>query len=394
MVQHLVAAAEAGVVQMFDREKQLFCYRLKKTDRGLVREGLSRRYTVITLLGLHQFEHAGFASPIDTKPVLQNLSTNTGWVNNVGDLGLLLWLCALAAPESLAELDSRLDVTSALRRYRDARKGLTMELAWFLSGLCHWALAQPAKLADLRTLAFETYGMLQTNRGSGGLFGHAGKGSTAGWIRGKIGSLADQLYPVYAMTKLSEVYGDNGAAKGALDCARVLCAAQGPLGQWWWHYDASNGRVVQGYPVFSVHQHGMVPMTLLALGDALQVDFGPWIYKGLRWIHSENELGFDMEDASANVIWRSIYQPTLKKLWNAALNAGMGREENRSGNGLRILFECRPYELGWLLYAFAGRIGNQRSLSTVKEQIADVTTADALYAHGAKRNGENVVGNP
>ena len=358
MVQHLVAAAAAGVVQMFDRDRQLFCYRLKKTDRGLVQEGLSGRYTVITLLGLHQLEQAGFASPIDTKPVLKALLADPDWVDNIGDLGLLLWLCALATPEKLAELDSRLCVTSALRRYRDARKGLTMELAWFLSGLCHWALAQPAKLADLRTLAFETYGMLQSNRGSSGLFGHAGKGSTAGWIRGRIGSLADQLYPVYAMTKLSEAYGDDGAAKGALECARVLCATQGSLGQWWWHYDASSGRVVQGYPVFSVHQHGMVPMTLLALGDALQVDFSPWIYKGLRWIHSENELGFDMEDVSANVIWRSIYQPTLKKLWNAALNAGIGREENRSGNDLRILFECRPYELGWLLYAFAGRISN------------------------------------
>ena len=378
-VPRLVRAAAAGVVQMFDRTRQLFCYRLKKTDRGLVQEGISRRYTVITLLGLHRFEQAGFASPIDTKPVLRALLANTSWVNNVGDLGLLLWLCALSAPENLAELDSRLDVTSALRRYRDARKGLTMELAWFLSGLCHWALAQPAKLADLQTLAFTTYGMLQSNRGKAGLFGHASKGSTAGWIRGKIGSLADQLYPVYAMTKLSEAYGDDGAAKKALDCARVLCATQGPLGQWWWHYDASSGRVVQGYPVFSVHQHGMVPMTLLALGDALQVDFSPWIYKGLRWIHSENELGFDMEDVSANVIWRSIYQPTFKKLWNAALNAGMGREETQScSDDLRILFECRPYELGWLLYAFAGRIRNQRSLLTVKEQIADVTTADTL----------------
>jgi len=392
-VQYLVARAAVGLVQMFDRERQLFCYRLKKTDRGLVQEGISRRYTVIALLGLHQFEQAGFASPIDTKPVLQVLSTDTGWVNNIGDLGLLLWLCALAAPESLVELDSRLDVASALRRYRDARQGLTMELAWFLSGLSHWALAQPEKLPNLRALAFETYGMLRSNRGSGGLFGHvASKGSTAGWIRGRIGSLADQLYPIYAMTKFSGAYGDDAAAKEALDCARGLCNAQGPLGQWWWHYDASSGRVVQEYPVFSVHQHGMCPMTLFALGDVLQVDFGPWIYKGLRWINSENELGFDMEDASANVIWRSIYHPTFRRLWNAALNAGIGREEHQPGNGLRILFECRPYELGWLLYAFAGRAYNPQSLQTAKAQIADLTTADALYVPNMKKD-KNVVDN-
>jgi hypothetical protein len=348
--------AATGVVQMFDQQRQLFCYRLKTTDRGLVRDGISRRYSVITLLGLHQLKQAGMTSPIDTESVLKALSANTDWVDNIGDLGLLLWLCALSAPESLVELESRLGVASALARYRDARQGLTMELSWFLSGLSHWVLAQPEKLPDLRALAFETYGMLRSNRGSGGVFGHlADRRGTAGWVRGRIGSLADQLYPIYAMTKFSEAYQDDGAAQAALDCAGTLCEAQGPLGQWWWHYDALSGRVVEGYPVFSVHQHGMGPMTLFALGDAVRVDFSPWIYKGLQWINSKNELGFDMEDASANVIWRSIFHPTLKRLWNAAFNMRGGREESQSRNGLRVLFECRPYELGWLLYAFAGR---------------------------------------
>ena len=40
-------------------------------------------------------------------------------------------------------------------------------------------------------------------------------------------------------------------------CAHGLCQAQGALGQWWWHYDSLRGRVFEGYPVFSVHQHGM-----------------------------------------------------------------------------------------------------------------------------------------
>jgi len=354
-VQHLVMTAVAGLLQMFDQQRQLFCYRLKTTERGLVREGISRRYSVITLLGLHQLEQAGLTSPIATEAVRNALTVNTDWVDNIGDLGLLVWLCALSAPESLVELESRLGVASALARYRDARQGLTMELAWFLSGLSHWVLAQPEKLPNLRTLAFKTYGMLRNNRGRGGVFGHlADKGSTAGWVRGRIGSLADQLYPIYAMAKFSEAYQEGGAAQEALNCARVLCEAQGPLGQWWWHFDALSGRVVEKYPVFSVHQHGMGPMTLFALGDAVRVDFSPWIYRGLQWINSENELGFDMEDASANVIWRSIYQPAFKRSWNAAFNMRAGREECESRNGLRVLFECRPYELGWLLYALAG----------------------------------------
>ncbi len=33
-------------------------------------------------------------------------------------------------------------------------------------------------------------------------------------------------------------------------------------------------------------------------------------------------------------------------------------ESAGAGGDLKVLFECRPYELGWLLYAFAGRDGN------------------------------------
>src|SRR5271169_6673837 len=73
-VHHLVMTAANGLLQMFDQEKQLFCYRLKTTDRGMVREGTSRRYSLITLLGLHQLEQAGLPSPINTEAVLTALS--------------------------------------------------------------------------------------------------------------------------------------------------------------------------------------------------------------------------------------------------------------------------------------------------------------------------------
>ena len=47
-----------------------------------------------------------------------------------------------------------------------------------------------------------------------------------------------------------------------------------------------------------MHQHAMGPMTLFGLGEVVNQNFDEWIYKGLRWINSNNELGFDMEDRS------------------------------------------------------------------------------------------------
>jgi hypothetical protein len=96
----------------------------------------------------------------------------------------------------------------------------------------------------------------------------------------------------------------------------------------------------------------MAPMALLALGEAVQSDFTPWIYKGLRWL-GKNELDVDMLDDSANIIWRCVERTPINKYWKAAAYRVAGHKGRDSRTGLRPLFECRPYELGWLLYAFA-----------------------------------------
>jgi hypothetical protein len=357
-VQRFVDLAVRGLVPMFDQRKQLFCFTLKKTDDGMVREGLSPRYTMMTLMGLHRLEESGETSPIEIAPVLKALLANLDWVEDIGDLGVLLWTCALVAPEYLAEIEGRIELETALDRYSSAKRGVTMELAWLLTGLSNWALVCPEKLAGLRGLALQTLALLMKNRGEQGFFGHlARRGSVIGMTRGRIGSFADQVYPIYAMTRFSQAYQDENALKMALQCGRGLCEAQGSLGQWWWHYDSLSGRVLEGYPVFSVHQHAMGPMTMFALGEAAQCDFSPWIYRGLRWINSENELGLNMKDDSAAVIWRCQYRSAspVKTYLKAALNMGDAAKPYQAKKDLKVLFECRPYELGWLLYAFANR---------------------------------------
>lgn len=352
-IDRLNALAVNGLVSMFDHERQLFCFTLRKTEHGMVRKGISRRYTMMTLMGLKRLEESGATSPIAIGPVLNGLLANLDWLDNIGDLGVLLWLCAVVAPERLADVERRLDVENAFAHSRHARQGRTMELAWFLTGLSYRKLACPEKLPDMKDVATETYRMLIKNQGEEGIFGHlATNGALASMFRGRIGSFADQVYPIYAMTRFSQAYGDKSAIERALDCTLTICEAQGSLGQWWWHYDSSTGRVAGRLPVFSVHQHAMAPMALLALGEATQSDFTPWIYRGLQWIR-RNELALDMEDACANVVWRSIYRSTARRVLRMAIAFLAQREDDESRRGLKVMLECRPYELGWLLYAFA-----------------------------------------
>ena len=289
------------------------------------------------------------ASPIDTKPIIEHLFSNTDWVANIGDLGLLFWFAAQLDPNRLAELEGRLKLETALTRFADARRGVTMHLAWFLTGVSYYAQAA-GKTKKLEDLAKQTFDLLIQNQGKNGYFSHlAYTRSLQAGVRGWMGSFADQVYPIYGMTQFYNAFGDSKALEPARLCGMAICEAQGSLGQWWWHYDARNGTVFEKYPVFSVHQHGMAPMTLLPLGKALGESFDQWIYKGLEWIDRRNELSVNMEDSSANVIRRCIRQSRLHRLSSALL----GERGNDHPKGLSVLHECRPYELGWLLYGLA-----------------------------------------
>jgi hypothetical protein len=144
------------------------------------------------------------------------------------------------------------------------------------------------------------------------------------------------------------------------------------------------GGVLEGYPVFSVHQHAMGPMTMFALGEAAQIDFTPWIYRGLKWINSENELGCNMEDDSAQVIWRCQYRSAsqVKTYLKAALNLGDATKPYEAKKDVKVLFECRPYELGWLLYALAARSCKPRSGSSTGSEGFEAGVAASASLRG------------
>jgi hypothetical protein len=365
-IDRFLALSVKGLQPMLDQKRQLFCFRLKKTDQGMVQEGISQRYTAMTLMGLHRLTQAGGTSPFHSSSIIEALFSDLEWVDNIGDLGVLLWLCGIACPERFEEIERRLDPFTALRRFQGARQGVTMELAWFLTGLSYWVQRCPEKSAQLEPVAFETYKTLLANQGERGFFGHLSTSrSLSGMVRGRIGSYADQVYPIYGMAQFSKAYGHEDAAHRSLKCAMGICEDQGPQGQWWWHYDGPNGQVADGYPVFSVHQHAMGPMTLFGLGEIINRSFDEWIYKGVRWINSNNELSYDMEDPANGVIWRCIFrsQRSIGRYLKAAMGRNSGPIQHNNPADLEILFECRPYELGWLLYAFSPLSRRPRAIS-------------------------------
>jgi hypothetical protein len=96
-------------------------------------------------------------------------------------------------------------------------------------------------------------------------------------------------------------------------------------------------------------------MMLFAASEATGCDFSEAIYKGLAWISGDNELHRDFVEPSLGLVWRSIYLDPMDAYVDAALRYLGMRIGTADASKLRVRNECRPYELGWLLYAFAGR---------------------------------------
>lgn len=354
----IIDLAVEGLPQMFLPDRQLFCSVLRHQANGrLEATGVSHRYTMMTLLGLHRLENTGVKSPVALEPVLDELLRDLSWVSTAGDLGNLLWTCAEISPERLSSVYRQTCLSTAVTRCEDYARASTTELGWLVTGL---ALAKEvSRRSDwvFDSLTHEACRRLCANQGPHGIFGHlAPEGSLEGRLRGTIGTFADQVYPIIALSHFGRVFGDPASAARAVRCAEAIVNSQGPFGEWWWHYHSVTGRVTRPYPVYSVHQDGMGPMALQAVSAVAGVrDFTRAIERGLHWIASENILDQEMRSVPDKLIWRSIalkeWTPGLEELRYMFTR----QPASLAATKPYVLKECRPYELGWALYALAGR---------------------------------------
>lgn len=316
-------------------------------DWQVRRSGLSIRYTAITALGLRglgeQQQWAVLAGET-FHDLVGRLAKRLGDTTNLGDAALVCWAAAYAghsdlpyAVECLAALDrndSSVDVVAA---------------AWVVSAL----VAARAQL-DVEEHLHAARQRLLTAR-SRTLYPHS-TSQSGPWYRAHVGSFADQVYPVQALARLHSSADDPEALDVANTVVATICAAQGDAGQWWWHYDSRTGRIVEEYPVYSVHQHSMAPMALLDLADAGGEAHLDAISHGLRWLISRPESSENLVLEQPQITWRKVARGDRHKMVRGAraistrLNPRMRLQTfDRLYPPGVVDHECRPYELGWLL---------------------------------------------
>jgi hypothetical protein len=320
----------------------------------------SIRYAAIVALGAHWLSDQQQRAILGGHSLTEFISilvNRLPKVQNLGDAALVAW----AAAQSGGDLDRALTHLRVLDD--EARPQYVVEASWVVA-----ALAAARKQSDVEAhLANARQRLLESRHGASPLFPHATGRGLVPYYRSHVACYADQVYPIQALARLHGSGDDEAALRAATAAADRICELQGDGGQWWWHYDARTGQVVEGYPVYTVHQHAMGPMALLDLTEAGGPEYREPIERGLRWIVDPAEFRGqgDTEQIireADDVTWRKVFRGDPGKAVRAVHGLSTRLVRGMHMPGVDRMYrpdaldrECRPYEFGWLLFAWRNR---------------------------------------
>jgi len=353
-VRQLRSIAVHSLARMYRPEERLFAFTLRKSVDGEVLEGVSRRYTATALIGLANEDESIVAEVLagqSREDVCGRLIADIEQSQELGEVALTAW-----AARMLLHPDSNKAIETLRKMDPASGSHPTVEFSWALTAL---AIAgdDATDMALAERLAND---LISSFRRESCIFPHGPAGRGLAALRSHVSCFADFVYPIQALSHYYKATGDTRAAEVATSCAETMCKLQGPEGQWWWHFDNRTGRVIERYPVYSVHQDSMAPMALHALTEARDIDHSESIEKGLKWLANPTERIESLVDSQRSVIWRKVARREPAKLART-LQATVSRVHSTLRlPGINIAFppvgidyETRPYHMGWILHAWA-----------------------------------------
>lgn len=351
----LLETSSRALPQMYRPDVREFVQTVRRDPARpgeLRQEGTNERYALIVGLGVAQLDgdqQRKLLAGITADNLVESVAVRAARSADLGVVALATWASAEVGHSAPPALVDRL-----VRTVRAARMQDTVSYAWTLT-----ALLAARDLAEVAAPAEQSVERLLAAQEASGLFPHALPRETLGRFRSHVACFADQVYPVQALARYWRATGDRRALDAANRCAAVIVDRQGAAGQWWWHYDVRTGAVVEPYPVYSVHQHAMGPMALFELHEAGGDDHRAAVVAGLRWLHDHPETDADLLDDATGAIWRKVGRREPRKLLRSVRAAATALSPDvrlglldRACPPTVVDHECRPYELGWLLYTW------------------------------------------
>jgi hypothetical protein len=352
-LEELITLSIEGLERMLDPATGLLKTRVFDSGGERRDDHLSKRYTVMSSLGLAQAVRAGWKTSLDPRRLLE-----VGWRtfegNDLDHHAMALW----ANAEVEAGLEGAIlpRVLAGADSDRVLRASIGREVAWPLLALIrHHEKSGDAQAAGAAHRLFDFVAEK--------LWCDAGRLFYNSTRRGdRIFSLfSTQIYLLYATAEYFNVFGDQRALRIAREVGERLVALRDRFGGWPWRYDSRTGRVIERYPVYSVHQDSMAPMAYHALAAATGESYAALHRESLAWLY-ENELQRRMVDPGRAVIYRAIRRRRgLRRAFEyAAKGAALLTRGEVAANVGPVMLElnpsCRPYHLGWILHAWCPHI--------------------------------------
>lgn len=349
---------------VYDPSQALFPF-TTRLDHGTYRSVYDHprviRSTINCLVGLEEAARFSTLDGFTSSPesmVADFVARHRQRVVEPADLGLLLLLLAgnEVSPPLRQELVAAI---GAIAGQSGARSRLTaQDLCWMLWGCCAAVGAgvaageRPARqlFVQLTEHFAPRSSALATHDLRHGRFGIVSFGASAYFLR--------------CLHEYADRFDDHDADRRFLAGVRALLGAQGPYGEWPWLLSKGDGRPLDVYPVFSVHQHSMSLLFLLPAFEKGLQEAGDAIRRSLAWVAGDNQLHRPMVHDEPFLVYRSLERksraPRPRRFARALLTVASGRRGGLAAPGkLRINTESRSYEMGWLLFALSDvqRIG-------------------------------------
>ena len=370
LLEQLLALAPRGLALAHDASTGRFAQTVRAvTEPAGVRvrpEGTNLRYAAMAALGLDRL------TAVEAKQVLGGQSVDDVLAvaeqdaltsEDPGAVALVVWTLAETRGRVADALVDRL-----VARLRSEEPIPTVDGSWVLTAAVAADAVSGRTDPRLEELLERASTALLREQGERGLYPHWLPASSQSRWRSHVGSFADQVYPLQALARAGAATDREEWVRAAEITAQRLCDLQGDAGQWWWHYDSRDGEVVESFPVYSVHQHAMAPMVLHDLREAGGRDLTAHVDRGVSWLHRHPEVVEELVSERWGLVWRKVGRQEPPK---AARAVGAVTTSVRPGlhvPGLNTLLpptrvdhECRPYELGWMLYAWLPRRNHDES---------------------------------
>lgn len=347
--------------QMYLPEAGLFAHKTTVENGHYVNARPNVLYSSDSLIGILSQRRRSPDQVMDLGPAMDGAVKAAAERNLADELGNMVWACTLAEDrrgEGLLQALCQLDP--------EAEPGGNLGL--FLYGLMAGARAyesqRDAAVAKGREVVAD---LLSRFSPQAEVF--TGTGRRRGLPRRElveygIASFAAQVYPLHGLAAYY-LFTEETPHPAVEVVARRIVDAQGPLGQWWWIYSTRQRAVIEGYPVYSVHQDGMAFLGLMELERLGIGGFRDALALGLDWELGANELNTSLVSRQPGSIARCIQrrgsqadgiygvsQLNFARMVARSLAPRLaGDRTGAEPQNLEMLMECRSYHLGWLLYA-------------------------------------------